>query len=159
MRKKQHMKWHCIRKLVKTVAGKQPESEHAVKNAVARVDAAGPRGIATTRYENCGRRYGKDGGKYMINASNPVEVQLSAAVVGYWARMAAGVPGAAWPEIGTGRMMVFGDAAGEAAVSPARTAQLDFWDAQFAAAVKQRGGGESKGAPPPSRHPEAPWLE
>ena len=74
MRKKQKMKWKDIKKVVKTMEGKRPESEHAVKNAVARADIAGARGIASSRYENCGRRYGEDGGKYMITKKQEKEV-------------------------------------------------------------------------------------
>ena len=44
--------------------GKRPKSDHAVRFAVARVGIA--RGAVTNNYENCGRRYGEDGGKYMI---------------------------------------------------------------------------------------------
>ena len=40
MRNKQKMKWKDIRKLVKNMQGKRPQSEHAVANAVARVDTA-----------------------------------------------------------------------------------------------------------------------
>ena len=54
--------------MVKNVQGKRPGSEHAVKNAVERVSAAGPKGIAVTRYANLGRRYGADGGKYLLTA-------------------------------------------------------------------------------------------
>ena len=66
MRKMQKMRWKAIQKAVKTMEGKQPESDKAVRNAVARVCAAGQRGIASTNYKNCGRRYGEDGGKYLI---------------------------------------------------------------------------------------------
>ena len=37
------MKWKDIQKQVKTIEGKRPSSDHAVRNAVARVDAAGAR--------------------------------------------------------------------------------------------------------------------
>ena len=66
MRKKQKMKWKEIQKVVKNIQGKQPDSDHAVRNAVHRVDNAGARGIASTKYKNCGRRYGEDGGKYLL---------------------------------------------------------------------------------------------
>ena len=66
MRNKQKMKWKDIMKLVKNMQGKRPQSEHAVANAVARVDTASKNGVATTNYKNCGRRYGEDGGKYML---------------------------------------------------------------------------------------------
>ena len=46
--------------------GAVPKSEHAVKNAVARVMSAGTKKFPTTKYENCGRRYGPDGGKYKL---------------------------------------------------------------------------------------------
>ena len=46
----------------------------AVRNIVARVDTAGARGIATTKYENCGRRYGEDGGKYLLTPKRENEV-------------------------------------------------------------------------------------
>ena len=58
------MKWRDIQKEVKTMEGKRPKSDHAVRNAVSRVGTA--RGVVTNNYENCGRRYGEDGGKYMI---------------------------------------------------------------------------------------------
>ena len=41
---------------------------------MARVDTAGARGIATTKYENCGRRYGEDGGKYLLTPKRGNEV-------------------------------------------------------------------------------------
>ena len=41
---------------------------------MARVDTAGARGIATTKYENCGRRYGEDGGKYLLTPKRENEV-------------------------------------------------------------------------------------
>ena len=66
MRKKQKMKWKEIQKVVKNIQGKQPDSDHAVRNAVHRMDNAGARGIASTKYKNCGRRYGEDGGKYLL---------------------------------------------------------------------------------------------
>ena len=66
MRKKQKMKWKEIQKVVKNIQGKQPDSDHAVRNAVHRMDDAGARGIASTKYKNCGRRYGEDGGKYLL---------------------------------------------------------------------------------------------
>ena len=45
------MKWKEIQKEVKTMEGKRPQSDHAVRNAVARVDTVGARGIATTKYK------------------------------------------------------------------------------------------------------------
>ena len=63
-----------IQKEVQTMEGKRPQSDHAVRNAVARVDTAGARGIATTKYENCGRRYGEDGGKYLLTPKLENEV-------------------------------------------------------------------------------------
>ena len=81
MRKKQKMKWEDIRKQVKTMEGKQPESDHAVRNGVARADNAGARGIATTKYENCGRRYGEDGGKYILT---PQQVKQVVQFVKQW---------------------------------------------------------------------------
>ena len=74
MRKKQQMKWKEIQKEVKTMEGKRPQSDHAVRNAVARVDTAGARGMPTTKYKNCGRRYGADGGKYMLTPTQEDEV-------------------------------------------------------------------------------------
>ena len=74
MRKKQLMKWKDIAKFVKTMEGKRPQSEHAVKNAVARVVAAGAKGAATTNLKNCGRRYGADGGKYLLSQQQQKEV-------------------------------------------------------------------------------------
>ena len=55
MRKKEKMKWKDIQKEVKNMEGKKPKSDHAVRNAMARVDIAGGRGVATTKYKNCGR--------------------------------------------------------------------------------------------------------
>ena len=66
MRKMEGMKWKDIQKAVMTMERKRPNSDHAVRNAVARVDTAGARGVATNNYENCGRRYGEDGGKYLL---------------------------------------------------------------------------------------------
>ena len=60
--------------MVKNIQGKTPGSEHAVKNAVERVSAAGPKGIAVTRYANSGRRYGADGGKYMLTEKQAAQV-------------------------------------------------------------------------------------
>ena len=74
MRKKQKMKWRDIQKQVKTMEGKQPESDHAVRNAVDRVGIGGRRGIATTKYHNCGRRYGEDGGKYMLTPQKTKQI-------------------------------------------------------------------------------------
>ena len=68
------MKWQDILMTVKTIEGKHPASDHAVRNAVARLDSNGRRGIATTRYENCGRRYGEDGGKYLLTPKQAKEV-------------------------------------------------------------------------------------
>ena len=45
-------KWKDIRKVVKNLQGKRPDSEHAVKNAVHRVSNAGPKGVLTTNYAN-----------------------------------------------------------------------------------------------------------
>lgn len=70
----QKLKWHQIRRLVKNIQGKTPESEHAVKNAVKRVGAAGAKGIAVTRYANSGRRYGADGGKYVLTEKQTAQV-------------------------------------------------------------------------------------
>ena len=60
--------------MVKTIQGKRPKSEHAVMNAVERVSAAGPKGIAVTGYANSGRRYGADGGKYLLTAKQTAQV-------------------------------------------------------------------------------------
>ena len=74
MRKMEKMKWKHIQKEVKTMEGKKPGSDHAVRNAVARVATAGARGIATTSYHNSGRRYGEDGGKYLITPQQENDV-------------------------------------------------------------------------------------
>ena len=74
MRKKERMKWREIQKEVKTMEGKKPKSDKPVRNAVTRVSNAGPRGLATSSYENCGRRYGEDGGKYLITPQQEKEV-------------------------------------------------------------------------------------
>jgi hypothetical protein len=50
------------------------DAAHAVRNAVARLESNGRRGIATTRYANCGRRYGDDGGKYLLTPKQEKEV-------------------------------------------------------------------------------------
>lgn len=67
-------KWKDIRKVVKNLQGKRPDSEHAVKNAVHRVSNAGPKGVLTTNYANSGRRYGPDGGKYMLTEQQTKQV-------------------------------------------------------------------------------------
>ena len=74
MRKKQKMKWEDIQKEVKTMEGKRPQSDKPVRNAVARVSTAGAKGVAMTKYHNCGRRYGEDGGKYAITPRQEKEV-------------------------------------------------------------------------------------
>ena len=74
MRKKQKLPWNQVQSMVKNIQGKTPGSEHAVKNAVERVSAAGPKGIAVTRYANSGRRYGADGGKYMLTEKQAAQV-------------------------------------------------------------------------------------
>ena len=56
MRVKLKRKWHEIQGMVRNMQGEHPKSEHCVKNAVQRVTAAGKKGIAKTRYENCGRK-------------------------------------------------------------------------------------------------------
>ena len=43
MRKRQKMKWKDVKKVVKTMEGKQPESEPAVRNVM---DISGARGLA-----------------------------------------------------------------------------------------------------------------
>ena len=68
------MKWHEIRKVVRIIEGKRPASDHGVRNAVNRVDTGGNAGAATTNYKNCGRRYGEDGGKYLISPQQEKEV-------------------------------------------------------------------------------------
>ena len=61
------MKWKAIQKAVKSIEGKRPKSDHAVRNAVSRIDNVGAKkSMAITKYGNCGRRYGEDGGKYML---------------------------------------------------------------------------------------------
>ena len=74
MRKEQRMKWKDIQKLVKNMKGKRPKSDHAVRSAVARVDTAGKNGVAKTKYKNCGRRYGADGGKYLLTQQQTEQV-------------------------------------------------------------------------------------
>ena len=56
MRMAQKMKWNQIRKRVKNLKGKTPQSEHGVKNAMQRAAAAGKKGVAKTNYKNCGRK-------------------------------------------------------------------------------------------------------
>ena len=73
MRKMEGMKWKDIQKAVMTMERKRPNSDHAVRNAVARVDTAGAKGAATN-YDNCGRKYGEDGGKYLIAPKQEEEV-------------------------------------------------------------------------------------
>ena len=68
------MKWGKIQKMVKNIQGKRPDSDHCVRNAVARVEAAGSKGLPTTRYKNSGRRYGSDGGKYLLSAKQQKDV-------------------------------------------------------------------------------------
>ena len=74
LRKKQKMKWEDIQKEVKTMEGKRPKSDKPVRNAVTRVSTAGAKCIAMTMYHNCGRRYGEDGGKYLITPRQEKEV-------------------------------------------------------------------------------------
>ena len=74
LRKKQKMKWEDIQKEVKTMEGKRPKSDKPVRNAVTRVSTAGATGVAMTKYHNCGRRYGEDGGKYLITPRQEKEV-------------------------------------------------------------------------------------
>ena len=68
------MKWEDIQKEVKTMEGKRPKSDKPVRNAVTRVSTAGAKGIAMTMDHNCGRRYGEDGGKYLITPRQEKEV-------------------------------------------------------------------------------------
>ena len=70
-----------MQKKVKTVEGKRAGSEHAVKNAVARVVVAGARGTPTSNYANSGRRYGPDGGKYKLTGA---EIQKLVQFVKTW---------------------------------------------------------------------------
>ena len=56
MRVVQHAKWKDIQSKVKNMEGKKPKSEHCVKNAVQRVHASGRKGVAMTKYKNCGRK-------------------------------------------------------------------------------------------------------
>ena len=70
------LKWHVIQGMVKNMQGRSPDSEHAVKNAVERVSAAGKLGIATTKYANSGRRYGADGGKWKLTELQTKKVLL-----------------------------------------------------------------------------------
>ena len=74
MRVQKKAKWKDIRKVVKNLQGKRPDSEHAVKNAVHRVSNAGPKGVLTTKYANSGRRYGSDGGKFMLTEQQTKQV-------------------------------------------------------------------------------------
>ena len=68
------MKWKDIMKLVKNVQGKVPDSDKGIRNAVARIQAAGSKGLPTTRYKNSGRRYGSDGGKYSLTPKQTKDV-------------------------------------------------------------------------------------
>ena len=54
MRLVQRAKWKDIQGKVKNMQGKRPKSQHAVKNAVQRVQASGKKGVAVTNYKNCG---------------------------------------------------------------------------------------------------------
>ena len=74
LRKKRKMKWTAIQKLVRNLQGKRPQSNHCVRNAVERVEAAGARNMPTTRYKNSGRRYGSDGGKYKLTPKQAKQV-------------------------------------------------------------------------------------
>ena len=56
MRLVQRAKWKDIQSKVKNIQGKRPKSEHAVKNAVQRVQASGKKGVAVTNYKSCGRK-------------------------------------------------------------------------------------------------------
>ena len=56
MRVVQQAKWKDVQSKVKNMEGKMPKSEHCVKNAVQRVQASGRKGVAKTRYKNCGRK-------------------------------------------------------------------------------------------------------
>lgn len=79
----------------------------------------------------------EDGGKYCINASNPLEIALSTQTVNFFATMAGtGNPGAAWPlyDVAKQTAMIFGDASAAAPAQPLagpRKAKCDFWDEQF----------------------------
>ena len=68
------MKSQKIQTMVKNIQGKHPQSDHCVRNAVNRVEAARPKGLPTTRYKNSGRRYGSDGGKYMLTPRKEKDV-------------------------------------------------------------------------------------
>ena len=68
------MKWKDIQKKVKNIQGKRPDSDHCVRNAVGRVEAAGSKQLPTTKYKNSGRRYGSDGGKYLLSAKQQKDV-------------------------------------------------------------------------------------
>ena len=76
LRKKRKMKWSAIQKLVKNIQGKTPDSDKGVRNAVARMQAAGSgsKALPTTRYKNSGRRYGSDGGKYLLTPKQAKDV-------------------------------------------------------------------------------------
>lgn len=67
--------------MVKNLDGKRPDSDHCVRNAVARVEAAGSKRLPTTRYKNSGRRYGSDGGKYLLT---PKQQKSVVAFVKQW---------------------------------------------------------------------------
>lgn len=79
----------------------------------------------------------EDGGKYCINASNPLEIALSTQTVNFFATMAGtGNPGASWPlyDVAKQTAMIFGDASAAAPAQPLagpRKAKCDFWDEQF----------------------------
>ena len=56
MRVQGKMKWLEIRKKVKNLQSKTPQSEHCVKNAVQRATTAGRKVVAKTNHKNCGRK-------------------------------------------------------------------------------------------------------
>ena len=56
MRMVEKAKWKDIQSKVKNMEGKRPKSQHCVKNAAQRVHASGKKGVAMTKYKNCGRK-------------------------------------------------------------------------------------------------------
>ena len=56
MRVVQKANWKDIQSKVKNMEGKIPKSEHCEKNVVQRVQVSGRKGVAMTKYKNCGRK-------------------------------------------------------------------------------------------------------
>lgn len=80
LRVKQRWKWCDILDEVVNVKG-EPTSEFCVRLAVKRLQNKGRAAIPKSNYQNCGRRYGKDGGKYKIT---PAQAQKVVQFVKTW---------------------------------------------------------------------------